>query len=104
MKVEAGALVEASGTQGGRIDIAATQKASVDGITHQQALGQWYFGRTKSTLLLGGVFLGGMFSLHGGFSVLLLHVIKVTGVSDARQTDVKVRHRAPSSAFVLERR
>ncbi|WP_341930299.1 filamentous hemagglutinin N-terminal domain-containing protein [Methyloversatilis discipulorum] len=31
VKVEAGALVEASGTQGGRIDIAATQKASVDG-------------------------------------------------------------------------
>ncbi|MBV5286516.1 MAG: filamentous hemagglutinin N-terminal domain-containing protein, partial [Methyloversatilis discipulorum] len=31
VKVEAGARVEASGTQGGRIDIAATQKASVDG-------------------------------------------------------------------------
>ena len=31
VKIEAGALVEASGTQGGRIDIAATQKASVDG-------------------------------------------------------------------------
>ncbi|WP_430435275.1 filamentous hemagglutinin N-terminal domain-containing protein [Methyloversatilis sp.] len=31
VKVEAGALVDASGTQGGRIDIAATQKASADG-------------------------------------------------------------------------